>query len=64
MFLFYGLEECFEIALSKGLAASSLYQFEEESGSILKRFGEDLKHVPLLILVNEDTELLEIIDAL
>ena len=64
LFLFYRLEERFEIALSKRLATSPLYQFEEERGSILKRFGEDLQHVALLILVDEDAEFLEILDPL
>ena len=64
LFLFYRLEEGLEIALAKGLAASPLYQFEEERGSVLERFGKDLEHVSLLILVDEDAEFLEVVYAL
>src|SRR6266480_6207913 len=64
LFLFYGFEEGFEIAFSKRLAASPLYQFEEEGRPVLERFGEDLEHVSFLILVDEDAEFLEIVNAL
>src|SRR5438132_650904 len=64
LFLFYRLEESFEIALSKRLATSPLYQFEEECRSVLERFGEDLEHVSLLILVDQNAEFLEVVYAL
>jgi len=64
LFLFYRFEEGLEIALAKGLATSPLYQFEKESRSVLERFGKDLEHVSLLILVDQNAEFLEVVYAL
>ena len=42
----------------------SLNDFKEQSRSVFYRFGEDLKQVSLVIVVDENLVLLKVVDVL
>src|ERR1041384_5728221 len=58
------LEQRLEVPLAERLAATTLDDLEEERRTVLDRLGEDLKHIALVVLVDQDVELLELLDRL
>ncbi len=59
LFPFYTFKQGLEIAFSETLCALSLDDLEEQGGSVLNRFCEQLKEISFIIAVNEDTQFLE-----
>ena len=64
LFLLDADEQCLEVADSEAAAAVPFYDLEEEGRSVLHRLGEDLEQVPVLVLVDEDAQLVELVPVL
>src|SRR5512143_215472 len=58
------LEERLEVPLSETLAAPALDHLEEEGGAVLHRLGEELQEVPLLVPVDQETQLADPVQVL
>ena len=52
-------EQSLEVASAEALMVVSLDDLNEDCGTILKRLGEDLKKISIVIVVNENLELLQ-----
>src|ERR1700743_3071622 len=59
-----GLEESFEVALSKAAASFPLDDLEEKSRPIFHRASEDLQHIAFVVAVHQDAEFLEFFQRL
>ncbi len=60
---FDGLEETLEVSDTETFVVFPLDDFEEESGSVLNGFGEDLEEVTFVIIVDEDFVFLNSVDV-
>src|SRR5437763_4427527 len=53
------LEQRLEVALAEGRRSMSLDHLEEDRRPVLRRLGEDLQEIPVLVTVDEDLVLLQ-----
>ena len=57
-------EERLEVASSESIVVSALDHLKEKRGAVLKRFGEDLKEVTLVIVIDENSLTLDRVEVL
>ena len=57
-------EQRLEVALAEAVVAAALDDLEEQRRTVLHRRGEDLKEVPFLVGIDQDSELGQRVDRL
>merc|ERR1719234_2995026 len=57
------LKESFEVARTKTLVVVSLDNFNENSWSILQRLCEDLKKIPIVVIVDQNLQSLDLVNV-
>ena len=57
-------EERLEVASSESIVVSALDHLKEKRGAVLKRFGEDLQEVTLVIVIDENSLTLDRVEVL
>ena len=57
-------EERLKVASSESIVVSALDHLKEKRGAVLKRFGEDLKEVTLVIVIDENSLTLDRVEVL
>jgi hypothetical protein len=58
LFALNRLEQRFKIASAKSIVILSLYDLDEERGSVLNRSREDLQQITIVIVIDKDIVLL------
>ena len=61
---FNALEKSFEVSSPETLMVFSLDYLKEDSRSILHRLREDLQKVPVVIIINQNLQFLQLIQVL
>ena len=61
---FNALEKSFEVSSPETLMVFSLDYLEKDSWPILHRLREDLQKVPVVIIINQNLQLLQLIQVL
>ena len=59
-----GLEKRLEVSRTEALVVPPLDNLDEESGPVLERFGEDLKQIALLVVIDQQVQLFDMIQVL